>query len=256
MKHVVDHLGRNVTYAFPPKRIVSLCPAITETLFHLGLQQEIVGRTKYCIFPEQQVADVQTVGGTKQVDLTTIQSLQPDLIIMEKEENTKEMVDMLEKHFPVYVFQVESISEAQRMVEDAGQLVNRVEESKELVRQIDAAFKTLPQKAGRAAYMMWRKPYMVVGATTYINDMLETVGFENPFTAYEGRYPVVDIEALKNAQLDYLFLSTEPFPFAQKHIEELAVHLPNTTIQIIDGEMFWYGAKMKEAAPYLKQFWQ
>ncbi|WP_431030002.1 ABC transporter substrate-binding protein [Lysinibacillus sp. LZ02] len=256
MKQVVDHLGRSVTYAFPPKRIISLCPAITETLFHLSLQQEIVGRTKYCIFPEQQVAHVQTVGGTKQVDLATIQSLQPDLIIMEKEENTKEMVDMLENHFPVYVFQVESISEAQRMIEDAGQLVNRVEKSKELVLQIDVALKALPRKSGRAAYMMWRKPYMVVGATTYINDMLETVGFENPFTASEGRYPVVDIEALKNAQLDYLFLSTEPFPFAQKHIEELALHLPNTTIQIIDGEMFWYGAKMKEAAPYLKQFWQ
>ncbi len=254
MKEIIDHLGRKVQVAFPPKRIISICPAITETLFYIGLNEEIVGRTKYCIYPKQQVEHVTVVGGTKQVDFEVIQSLQPDLIIAEKEENTKEIIELLEAHFPVFVFQIESITEAYRMIKDAGILTGREEESTRLLGEVSETFQHLPKKRGKAAYMIWRKPYMVVGATTYINDVLQTLGFDNPFTAYEGRYPAVDIEALQREQLDTLFLSTEPFPFAQKHIDELATYLPNTTIQIIDGEMFWYGAKMKEAAQYFRQY--
>src|SRR5690625_5476757 len=96
MKSVVDHLGRQVTYKYPPKRIVSLCPAITETLFHLQLQEEVVGRTRFCIHPHDEVETVINVGGTKDIKLERIQQLQPDLIIAEKEENTKEMVAALE----------------------------------------------------------------------------------------------------------------------------------------------------------------
>ncbi|MEO4055212.1 helical backbone metal receptor [Solibacillus sp. CAU 1738] len=253
MREIIDHLGRKVQIPFPPKRIISICPAITETLYHLGLEEEIVGRTKYCIYPKQQVEHATIVGGTKQVEFDVIQSLQPDLIIAEKEENTPEIIEMLETHFPVFVFQIESIHEAYRMIKDAGMLTGREEESTKLLGEVSESFQQLPKKRGRAAYMMWRKPYMVVGATTYINDVLQTLGFENPFTTYEGRYPAVDITALQQEQLDYLFLSTEPFPFAQKHIDELAVHLPNTTIQIINGEMFWYGSKMKEAAHYFQK---
>ncbi|WP_332645813.1 ABC transporter substrate-binding protein [Lysinibacillus sp. 54212] len=251
---VEDHLGRQVDIPVPPKRVVSICPAITETLFSLGLEQEIVGRTRYCIYPQNLVEQVTIVGGTKEVDYDVIASLQPDLIIAEKEENTIEIIEELEAHFPVFVFQIESIAEAYRMILDAGKITGRQEESKKLVEEITGSFQPLPQNHGRAAYAMWRKPYMVVGATTYISDVLQTLGFANPYTTYEGRYPVVDIAALQKEQLDVLFLSSEPFPFSQKHKDELAAYLPNTSIRLIDGEMFWYGARMKEAGHYFKQY--
>lgn len=251
---VHDHLGRTVSYTFPPKRIISLCPAITETLFALGLKEEVVGRTQYCIFPANEVATVPTVGGTKQVQLEKIQELQPDLIICEKEENTKEMVEQLAAHFPVYVAQVESVDDAHRMIRDVGAVVNRLHEANTLEAQIAQAFRALPKYTGRVAYMMWRKPYMVVGAPTYIDSVLTTLGFTNPFTHGEGRYPTITVDDLQQAQLDYLLLSSEPFPFSDKHVQELAVHLPNTQIVLVDGEMFWYGPRMQQAAQYFHHF--
>ena len=251
---VHDHLDRAVSYTFPPKRIISLCPAITETLFALGLKEEIVGRTQYCIFPANEVASVPTVGGTKQIQLEKIQELQPDLIICEKEENTKEMVEQLAAHFPVYVAQVECVDDAYRMIRDVGAVVNRLHEANTLEAQIAQAFRALPKYTGRVAYMMWRKPYMVVGVPTYIDSVLTTLGFTNPFTQREGRYPTVTVDDLQQAQLDYLLLSSEPFPFSEKHVKELAVHLPNTRIVLVDGEMFWYGPRMRQAAQYFQQF--
>ena len=251
---VHDHLGRAVSYRFPPKRIISLCPAITETLFALGLKQEVVGRTQYCIFPANEVASVPTVGGTKQIQLEKIQELQPDLIICEKEENTKEMVEQLAAHFPVYVAQVECVDDAYRMIRDLGAVMNRLQQANMLEAQIAKAFRALPKYTGRVAYMMWRKPYMVVGAPTYIDSALTTLGFTNPFTQREGRYPTVTVDDLQQAQLDYLLLSSEPFPFSDKHVQELATHLPNTQIVLVDGEMFWYGPRMQQAAQYFQQF--
>ena len=249
--YIVDELQRSVTINEKPQRIVSLCPAITETLFALGVGDRVVGRTKFCIFPSEAAA-VQAVGGTKDVRYDDIAALQPHIIFCEKEENTKEIVETLEQQFPVYVAQVESIKQAYTMIEKVGIVTQAEDEAKALIDRIQNI--SFPTMTGRAAYMMWRKPYMVVGATTYINDVLETIGFTNPFTAFDGRYPTVTVEQLQEAQLDYLLLSSEPFPFQQKHIEELQAHLPNTRIQLIDGEMFWYGAKMVEAATYLQAY--
>ena len=123
-----------------------------------------------------------------------------------------------------------------------------------LSTQVTEAFSALPKHAGRAAYMMWRKPYMVVGAPTYIDSVLTTLGFINSFAHFEGRYPTVTVKDLQQAQLDFLFLSSEPFPFSDKHVKELAVHLPNTRIVLVDGEMFWYGARMLQGAQYFQHF--
>lgn len=254
LREIVDHLGRTIQIPHLPQRIVSICPAITETLFSLGLDKEVVGRTKYCIYPKDQVERKTIVGGTKEVDFDAIYSLQPDLIIAEKEENTPEIIAELEKHFPIFVFKIESISQAYRMILDAGKITGCEEKSKKLIEEITHSFQSLPQNRGRAAYAIWRKPYMVVGATTYINDVLQALGFDNPYTAYPGRYPAVDIASLQKERLDVLFLSSEPFPFTQKHKDELATLLPNTQIKLIDGEMFWYGARMKKAAHYFKKY--
>lgn len=252
---ITDELGRQLVLPDTPMRIISLCPAITETLFALNLEHRIVGRTKYCIFPAE-AANVPVVGGTKNIQLEAIAALKPDIIFCEKEENTPEIVAELEQQYNVYVAEIQQITEAYRMIEKLGFVTNKLPEAIALIHQIQQRWTKIPQKTGRAAYMMWRKPYMVVGETTYINSVLHALGFTNPFITTKQRYPAVTIEDLQQAQLDYLFLSSEPFPFSDKHIAELQSHLPDTQIQLIDGEMFWYGAKMLESTTYFQHYFK
>lgn len=254
MQQLTDHLGRQVTIAMTPKRIISICPAITETLFSLGLENNIIGRTKYCIFPKEKVGNVTIVGGTKDVDVDKIRQLQPDLILAEKEENTVEIVQALEKIAPVFVLEVQSIEHAYRFIQTLGLLTNKVEIAEHLVNSCKNGFQSLPhQQRGNAAYVIWRKPYMVVGNTTYINDVLKKMGFHNPFEAASTRYPTATKEQLVEVNLNVLLLASEPFPFQEKHIAEFQAFLPNTKILLVDGEMFWYGVKMIEAKDYFAE---
>ncbi|WP_391118230.1 ABC transporter substrate-binding protein [Psychrobacillus sp. L3] len=254
MTHLItDHLGRQVNISAPPKRIISICPAITETLFALGLENEIVGRTKYCIFPKGIVENVPIVGGTKEVNVDKIRVLQPDLILAEKEENTEDIVRLLEKIAPVFVLEVQSIQNAYRFIQTLGELANKEQAADILITSCKSSFDSLLNKQNRkAAYVIWRKPYMVVGGTTYINDVLLTLGFHNPFENEDSRYPAVTKEELATANLDVLLLASEPFPFQEKHVAEFQVFLPDTKIVLVDGEMFWYGAKMVTSGPYLE----
>ncbi|MEK4487625.1 helical backbone metal receptor [Psychrobacillus sp. FSL H8-0484] len=254
MTHIItDHVGRQVNISIPPKRIVSICPAITETLFALGLESEIVGRTKYCIFPEGIVENVAIVGGTKEVNEGKIRDLQPDLILAEKEENTEAIVQALEQIAPVFVLEVRSIKEAYRFIHTLGFLTNKEQVAERLIDSCKAVFPSPHVQSGNAAYVIWRKPYMVVGRTTYINDILHTLGLHNPFAKEVSRYPTVTKEELADANLDVLLLASEPFPFQQKHIAEFQAFLPNTKIVLVEGEMFWYGARMETAGEYLKK---
>ncbi|MFS0688679.1 helical backbone metal receptor [Sporosarcina sp. 179-K 8C2 HS] len=253
-KTVVDQVGRSVTFTFPPKRIVSLCPGITDTLFALNLEEEIVGRTRFCIHPKGKVKNVPAVAGTKDIKLEAIQNVQPDLIIVEKEENTKEIVEELEKHFPVYVAEVQSVDDAFRMIEDMGSLTDRGEAASQLNAAIHEQFESLPKATGkRVGYVIWRKPYMVVGKDTYINSLLEKMGFINPFIEANGRYPVVTPDEFQSAALDYVLLASEPFPFKEKHSAEFLEIMPTTKPILIDGEMFWYGPRMMEAVSYFQK---
>ncbi|QUG43399.1 ABC transporter substrate-binding protein [Psychrobacillus sp. INOP01] len=249
---VIDHLGRKVVLPKSPKRIISVCPAITETLFSLGLEKEVVGRTKYCIFPQDIIETVPIVGGTKEVNLSKVRELQPDLIFAEKEENTEEMVLELEKIAPVFVLEVKTIQDAFRFITTLGEVTETTENARPLLASCQKSFQSIESKEnGKAAYVIWRKPYMVVGGTTYINDVLHVMGFQNPFTNEESRYPVVTREQLANARLNKLFLASEPFPFQEKHLAEFQLFLPNTEIILVDGEMFWYGSRMLVAGEYL-----
>ena len=251
---VQDALGRSVTYTYPPKRIISLCPGITDTLFALDLQDEIVGRTRFCIHPSPAVLDVKAVAGTKDIKMDAILQLKPDLIIAEKEENTKEIVEALEQHLPVYVAEVQCVQEAYIMIEDIGDVTNRRLEAESLNTAIQEGFKSLQGlTSGSAVYVIWKKPYMAAGRTTYIDSLLETLGFKNPITEFPGRYPELTTHDFQSANPDLVLLASEPYPFKEKHIPEFQEMLPNATILPIDGEMFWYGPRMIEAAAYFKK---
>jgi len=256
MKTVTDQLGRTVSYTFPPQKIISFVPAITETLFSLGLQNEVVGRTRFCIHPKGIVEKAANVGGTKDLKIERIHELNPDLIIVEKEENTKEMVEELEAHYPVYAFEVQTVTDALQMVETLGSIVDQTQQADALVHDIQKAFSSFPAlyDGKRVAYVIWQHPYMVVGKNTYIQSLLDKIGFINPFTEFEGRYPTITADDLKQAELDYVLLATEPFPFQEEHLPIFEEVTNGAKTIIVNGEMFWYGVKMLEAVPYFKRF--
>jgi len=238
-----------------PKRIVSLVPSQTELLFDLSLEAETVGITKFCIHPQSWFKTKERIGGTKTVNIEKVHQLNPDLIIANKEENVKEQVEELAKDFPVWLTDVNNLSEAIQMITDIGALTGRPSASQTLAASISKAFISIPtiKDPLTAAYLIWRNPYMTVGRDTFIHDMLQQCGFENIFSA-KTRYPEVNIDQLHAASCKLLLLSSEPYPFKQKHIDELSSQLPATKIILVDGEMFsWYGSRLLKSPAYFTQ---
>lgn len=234
-------------------RIVSLVPSITETLFDFGLTaDEVVGRTKFCIHPANLLKNVQIIGGTKNLNIEKIKSLNPDLIIANKEENEKLQVEELMTDFKVWVTDISTIEDNHQFISDLGTLLNKKELAQSLNERIAHIFtikkNPLPQKV---AYLIWKNPYMTVGNDTFINEVLENIGGENLFKDRK-RYPEVTVEELKNA--DQVFLSSEPFPFQQKHIDELQKELPDKQMILVDGEAFsWFGTHLLQVEDYLRE---
>ncbi|HXG28672.1 MAG TPA: helical backbone metal receptor [Nevskiales bacterium] len=251
-----DDLGRAVRLPARPRRIVSLCPSQTETLLALGLSGRVVGRTRYCIHPAAEVSRITEVGGTKQLRLDALRALQPDLIIAEKEENRREDVEALEREFPVYVTDVRSVDGALRMIRHLGQLCDCTQAAEVLAQQIAGRFSRLQplRPRRRVAYLIWRKPWMAAGADTYIHDVLTRCGFENVFAAKTGRYPETTLEDIERLAPEVLLLSSEPYPFQDRHRQEFAKRLPGAKVLLVDGEAFsWYGARMRLAADALQR---
>lgn len=253
----VDFLGRAVHIPNEPQRIVSLCPSQTELLFDLGLGERIVGRTRWCIHPKEQIDKIESVGGTKNPDPDKIRLLKPDLILCEKEENTAQFVTLMEKEFPVYVTDVRNILSAMRMILIVGELTGKQKEALELSVAISTALHQVehPGRQIKVAYLIWKKPWMAVGADTYINSVLSHLGFENVFSSHTSRYPEFSEAELAALDPDMVFLSSEPFPFSEKHIADLNLLLPGTPVRLVDGEMFsWYGSRMLKACSYFKEW--
>jgi ABC-type Fe3+-hydroxamate transport system substrate-binding protein len=255
--NITDQLNRTIEFNFPPKRIISLVPSKSELLWDLDLQQELVGITKFCVHPKEMFSLVKRVGGTKTIKLDEIAKLNPDLIIANKEENQQEQIEELCKHFPVYISNIFTIPDALQMIEQVGIICNRENEAKELVKKINEQYNKFNIQhsafsiSKRVAYFIWRKPYMVAGSANFINYMLSVCKFKNVFANHQGRYPEISMEELQKENLDMVLLSSEPYPFKEKHIKELQTYLPNTKIMLVDGEMFsWYGSRMLYAFDY------
>jgi ABC-type Fe3+-hydroxamate transport system substrate-binding protein len=240
--------------ASPPRRIVSLVPSQTELLAHLGLEKEVAGITKFCVHPESWYRNKPRIGGTKQLHLDRIRALEPDLIIGNKEENTREEVLALANDFPVWISEVKDLTDAYAMITQVGRLTYRTTAADQLNRDIREAFAALPDYPPlRAAYLIWRQPYMVAGGDTFIHAMLEQAGFTNVF-AERDRYPEVTAEALAASGAEVLLLSSEPFPFREKHLQELAEVCPAAVITLADGEAFsWYGSRLLTAPAYFRK---
>jgi ABC-type Fe3+-hydroxamate transport system substrate-binding protein len=253
-----DQTGRTITLNAIPQRIISLVPSQTELLYDLGLNNEVTGITKFCVHPREWFDTKTRVGGTKQLKIDIIHELKPDLVIANKEENVKEQVEELANSYPVWVSDVNNLEDAYEMITQIGLLTDKVNKSKEIIGSIKNEFSRLPAPDSRltTAYFIWQKPFMTVGGDTFIHSMMEAAGFENIF-ADKNRYPEISIDDLLIVNCQLLLLSSEPFPFKQKHIEELQSFLPNTKIVLADGEMFsWYGSRLLQAPAYFRKLRQ
>ncbi len=260
MIEVVDQIGNKLIFKKFPTRIVSLVPSITELLFELDLKDTIVGLTKYCIEPKGMVEEIPKVGGTKNVDLGLVLSLNPDLIIASKEENVKDQVEYLQKFVPVWTSNVVTFNDALDMILNVGKICNRFILAEKLTKILQSKKQKLLEIRTKSVYygkkvlyFIWRKPYMVVGANTFINSLLEICGFRNVVLNFTttSRYPAIQKEDLSNFTPELVLLSTEPYPFKEKHIAEFEEIFPNATIMIVRGDYFsWYGSRMVEAFDY------
>ena len=233
-------------------KIISLVPSITEALFDFGLsEKEVIGRTKFCIHPENAVQKIEIIGGTKNLNIAKIKSLNPDLIIANKEENVKEQIEELQKDFKVLVTNISNLEDNYYLLKTLGNLLEKQEIAQKFnlkIYEILAKFSDLEKK--KCAYLIWKNPYMTVGFDTFIHDILDKIGFQNIFKN-QKRYPEVSVVDLKAA--DYIFLSSEPFPFQQKHIDELQKELPAAKIFLVDGEAFsWYGTRLAKCESYFQ----
>ncbi len=258
MVKLIDQIGNTVILDKQPQRIISLVPSITETLFDLGLNKEIVGRTKFCIHPQSDVSSVAVIGGTKNLQIDKIKALIPDLIIANKEENEKEQVDDLMQTIPVYTSDVSTYVNALDMIEQLGLMTNRETKSNEIMSDIGTLFSALkPQDINacpRVLYLIWKGPYMSVGGDTFIHNMLSKAGFYN-ILHDSIRYPTVNLDEIAS-ECDQIFLSSEPYPFKNKDKVELEEKY-GIPVKLVDGEMFsWYGSRMIKAGEYFNALLQ
>lgn len=258
-KAFTDQMGREITFNFPPKRIISIVPSQTELLFDLGLDEEIIGLTKFCIHPIEKFAERIKVGGTKKLNIDLIKDLKPDLIIGNKEENTQSDIEELAEDFPVWMSDIFTLDDAVKTIGEIGALVDRAPEASYLNHLISAGFNDLKTLAlqhridKKVAYLIWRKPFMVAGKNTFIDDVLLSNGMTN--VVKQSRYPEITLDELKTLNCDLILLSSEPYPFSEKHIAEIQANMPNVKVMLVDGEMFsWYGSRLVKAVQYFFEF--
>jgi ABC-type Fe3+-hydroxamate transport system substrate-binding protein len=242
-------------------RIISLVPSLTEYLWALGLTHEVVGITKFCVHPQEWFETKTRVGGTKQLNISKIKQLQPDLIIANKEENTKEAIEQLQQEFKVVLTDILDIEGALQALSTIGTAVGKEQQAQQLLAEIEASFSQQKElfKGQTFLYFIWKDPYFLVGEDTYIHSFLSHFGLKNACVL--ERYP--SLEDWKNHVTTtlkaptYIFLSSEPFPFESKHVEQVQALFPASQIILIDGEMCsWYGSRMLEAAAYMQQLAQ
>lgn len=245
----------NKTYS----RIVSLVPSQTELLYYLGLENEVVGITKFCIHPQKWFKKKTKVGGTKTINFEKIEQLSPDLIIANKEENVKDQVEQLSQKYDVWVTDINNLADSIKMINDIGKLTKRSKHASLLGLEIENGFEKLLAISSQkrkipAAYFIWKDPYMVAANQTFINELMRYCALQNVFSN-QTRYPEISLNELKNNQTELILLSSEPYPFKEKHKEGIQKIFPELKIELVDGEMFsWYGNRLLKSVDYFLSF--
>ncbi len=239
-------------------RIVSLVPSQTELLHDLGLENQIVGVTKFCVHPEHYKSTKMRVGGTKQININKIKALKPDIILCNKEENTKEIVETCQQICKVHVSDLYTINDTLDLITFYGQEFNKEVKARQIIDkikelQLDFENFIAQKEIVKVAYFIWRDPWMVAANNTFIDYMLKLNKFKNVYNNLE-RYPEVDITKMEqDVNPDVILLSSEPYPFKEEHVLELQKYSNRAKIIFVDGEIFsWYGSRLLKAFDYFK----
>jgi ABC-type Fe3+-hydroxamate transport system substrate-binding protein len=249
-KHYTDQLGNTHYFDHTPRRIISLVPSQTELLFDLGLDEEIIGITDYCIHPEDGCNHKTKVGGPKSVDFAVINELRPDVIIANKEENNQGEIEKLQELYPVWISDIYTLEGALDMIQGIGTLVRRDIEADEIITRIRNTLKGFHDLSISVAYFIWKDPYMVAGKDTFIDEMIKRCGLANVFGRL-SRYPMVTDEQISQAKPQAILLCSEPYLFTEEHVTEFEEKFPFSRAFIVDGEIFsWYGSRLQYAGEY------
>jgi ABC-type Fe3+-hydroxamate transport system substrate-binding protein len=253
LKQFKDQLGGTIFLAGTPRRIISLVPSQTELLFDLGLDKEVIGITRFCIHPKEKCAKKIKIGGTKSFNFDLIDKLKPDLILGNKEENYKAGIERLRSKYNVWMSDVNTLSDAYQMIGSIGDIVGKSQESFHIVSEIKSKIMRFKHRSIiKVAYFIWNGPYMVAGKNTFIDEMLIKFGFVNVFGNVD-RYPEVTLDQVRAASPAAIFLSSEPFPFKAKHLNEFRERFPSAIVRLVDGTMFsWYGSRLRYAGDYFE----
>ena len=259
MVRILDQIGRDVSFLNPLKRIVSLVPSQTELLVDLGLEDNIVGVTKFCVHPSYIKNVKQIVGGTKNIKIDKIKELKPDIILCNKEENTKEIVKFCEQITLTHVSNIYSIEDLKDLILQYGKLFSCRIEANRIIEKLNFKINDFKrfmsdQPKRKVAYFIWRNPWMVAGSNNFINHLLELNNFENIYSN-KRRYPEIELKKIRlEGDPEIVMLSSEPFPFKEKHAFEIGRHTHHSKTIFVDGEMFsWYGSRVLKAFDYFKK---
>lgn len=258
----LDALGTSLAFEKPPQRIVSLIPSITELLFALGLDERIVGVTKFCTHPPEGVAKKEKIGGEKNPDLQKILALKPDLVIANVEENRREDVEALRvAGVAVFVTYPRTIEEGIELIRKLGALTWTEEAAEGMARPIEEIYQealalTKGKQPVKVFCPIWRRPYMSINRDTYVHDMIRVCGGENIFADRPERYPQVTLEEVEELQPEVILLPDEPYPFKARHVEEVrTLDVPAVKegrIHLIDGKILsWYGPRIGASLRFL-----
>ncbi|CAM1334908.1 ABC transporter substrate-binding protein [Tenacibaculum aestuariivivum] len=241
-----------------PKRIISLVPSQTELLVSLGLENYIVGVTKFCVHPNNLRKNKTIVGGTKTIKIDKIAALNPDIILCNKEENSKEIVEACKKIAPVHVSDIFTFDDSLNLINKYGEIFACKAEANKITKQLIIKFNNLQiflqdKRPIKVAYFIWKDPWMVAANNTFINTILELNNFNN-IHKNKTRYPEINLKnVVSNKNPELIFLSSEPYPFNKKHINEIKKYFDKSKIILVDGEMFsWHGSRLLKAFDYFK----
>jgi ABC-type Fe3+-hydroxamate transport system substrate-binding protein len=259
---VTDALNQTFELGRDYERVVSLVPSLTETLFDLGAGERVVGRTDYCIHPADQVAEVTSVGGIKNPNITAILDLRPDLVLMGQDENQRADADaLISADVRVFTAAPHSILDTFGLLWDLAALMGITAEAGPRIQSIERTYDwvrgaTESLEPMRVFCPIWRDPWMTLNRDTYTHDLLYICGGENVFADYERRYPSISLEEVAERVPDLILLPSEPFAFSIADAAALKAHtaLADKAIRLVDGSLlFWPGTRLAHALAQLPQ---
>ncbi len=279
MNEVVDAIDRPVRLAQPPERVVSLVPSETASVADLLGVERLVGRTDYCVEPVNLVETIPSVGGTKRFDVGAVMALQPDLVLANKEENSRPLVQaLIAAGLTVHVSFPCTVDESLAYLQSLAILLGVDPEHSESVnaccRAVLRAHRVSQAEAVPVFVPIWKDPWMTFDGRTYASDILALCGAHNVFASRPRRYPLaadlgkmgprseaevderdtrypgIRLEELVERGTRAVLLPDEPYAFGTDDVAAFAElnASPPLRVELVDGkDLFWYGTRMAGA---------